>query len=90
MEDESGRRSPDGATPTIRWCSTDRRYASDFRAVVSSPPLEALARVADAQAVKLDEREAPERENARQKKAADDARASQEKARLVNKAAFRP
>ena len=90
MEDEFG-------TPVARWGDADysvvlyrSSFASDFRAVVSSPPLEALARVADAQAVKLDEREAPERENARQKKAADDARAAQEKARLANKAAFRP
>ena len=90
MEDEFG-------TAVARWGDADysvvlyrSSYAADFRAVVSSPRLEALARVADAQAIKLDEREAPERENARQKKEADDARAAQEKARLANKAAFRP
>ena len=65
-------------------------YASEFRVIVTSPRLEALARTATAQAVRLDEREAPERELARQKQAADDTRASQEKARTANKAAFRP
>jgi hypothetical protein len=84
-------------TPVARWGDADysvvlyrSSYASDFRAIVTSPRLEAMARIADAQAVKLDEREAPERENARQKKQADDDRAAQEKARLANKAAFRP
>jgi hypothetical protein len=38
----------------------------------------------------MDEREAPQREIARQKKETEDARTSQEKARLANKAAFRP
>jgi hypothetical protein len=54
------------------------------------PRLDALARTADAQALKLDAREAPQREAARQKKEADNARTSQEKARAANKAAFRP
>jgi hypothetical protein len=90
IEDEFG-------TPVARWGDADysvvlyrSSYASDFRAIVTSPRLEALARLADAQAIKLDEREAPEREAARQKKDADASRAAQEKARLANKAAFRP
>jgi hypothetical protein len=90
LADEAG-------TSIARWGDTDYSvvlyrspYASEFRAIVMSPRLEALARVADAQAIKLDEREAPERENARLKKEADDNRAAQEKARLANKAAFRP
>jgi hypothetical protein len=65
-------------------------YESGFRLVVDSPRLEALARTADAQATRLDEREAPAREIARQKKEAEGVRASQAKARLANKAAFRP
>jgi hypothetical protein len=65
-------------------------YVSAFRVIVTSPRLEALARTAGVQALRLDEREAPEREIARQKKEAEDARASQEKARLANKAVFRP
>jgi hypothetical protein len=90
MEDEFG-------SAVARWGDSDysvvlyrASYAADFRAVVSSPRLEALARTADAQALKLDEREAPQRETARQKKEADDGRAAQEKSRLANKAAFRP
>ena len=57
---------------------------------MTSPRLEALARTADAEAIRLDEREAPGRELARQKKETEDARASEEKARLANKPAFRP
>ena len=65
-------------------------YASGFRMIVTSVRLDALARTAEAQAVRLDERDAPQRELARQKKLADDERASKAKARLANKAAFRP
>ena len=52
--------------------------------------LEALARTADAQAIRLDQREAPQREIAREKKEVEDTRLSQAKARAANKAAFRP
>ncbi|MGE0448852.1 MAG: hypothetical protein AB7Q29_04640 [Vicinamibacterales bacterium] len=65
-------------------------YGSAFRMIVTSLPLDALARAAAAEAVRLDERDAPSRETARQQKVADDARAAQEKARLANKAGFRP
>src|SRR5205823_4320508 len=65
-------------------------YGSGFRMIVSSPKLEALARTADVQAIRLDEREAPKRETARQKKELEDTRVSREKARVANKAAFRP
>jgi hypothetical protein len=65
-------------------------YASGFRIIVISTKLEALARKADASAIRLDDREAPQREIARQKKEVEDTRVSQEKARLANKAAFRP
>jgi hypothetical protein len=83
--------------PVARWEDADfsivlyrSSYASEFRAVVTSARLDALARTADAQAVRLDEREAPQREIARQKKELEDSRASQEKARVANKAVFRP
>jgi hypothetical protein len=95
-QDEAG-------TPVARWgdadCSvvllrsSDRyglSYPPEFRLVLTSPRLEALARTADAQAVRLDASEAPQRELARQKKDAEDARVSQEKARLANREAFRP
>jgi hypothetical protein len=63
---------------------------SGFQAIVTSTALDALARTADAQAIRIDERDAPSREIARQKKAADEARMSEEKARVANKAAFKP
>jgi hypothetical protein len=88
--DESG-------TPVARWGDADysvvlyrASYESGFRLLVTSPRLEALARIADAQAIRLDQREAPQRELARQKKEVEDARLADEKARNTNKAAFRP
>jgi len=90
VETESG-------TPVAQWKDADftvvlyrSSYAPEFRAIVTSARLDALARTADAQAIRLDEREAPQREIARQKKEAEDSRASQEKARVANKAVFRP
>ena len=65
-------------------------FASGFRLVVAAVRLDALARTAEAQSIRLDEREAPQRERARQKKEADDERAEKAKARLANKAAFKP
>ena len=65
-------------------------YGTGFKVVVTSLRLSALAKAADAQALQLDERDAPQRELARQKKEADDVQASQEKARRANKPAFKP
>lgn len=65
-------------------------FASGFRLVIAAVRLDALARTAEAQSIRLDEREAPQRERARQKKEADDERAEKAKARLVNKATFKP
>jgi hypothetical protein len=90
------RAEAESGTPVARWAGADysvvlyRGYTSDFRLIVASPRLEALARAADVQATRLDDREAPSRELARQKKETEDARASQEKSRIANKAAFRP
>jgi len=85
------------STPVARWGGADysvvlyrRSYASEYRVIVTSPSLDALARTAAAQAIRLDEREAPQREVARQKKEVEDAQVSQEKVRVTNKAAFRP
>ena len=90
IDEESG-------TRIARWGDADyavvlyqSSYASGFRLIVTSPRLEALARTAVAQAARLDEREAPQREIARQKREAEDRRESEAKARLANKAAFRP
>jgi len=65
-------------------------YAPGFRLVVTSRRLDALARTADAQAARLDQREAPQREIARQKREADDSRTLAQKSRVANKAAFIP
>ena len=65
-------------------------YREVFRLIVTDPALDDLARKATTQAVRLDEREAPNREIARQKKERDDGRAAAEKARVANKAVFRP
>jgi len=90
IEAESG-------TPLARWGDSEysvvlyrSAYVSAFRLVVTSPKLDALARTAAAQALRLDTREAPQRELARQQKEKEDARAAQEKAREANKALFRP
>jgi len=80
-----------------RWSGADfavvlyrMSYASAVRMIVTSVRLDALARTAATQADRLDEREAPQREVARQKKEAGDAKAASERARVANKAAFRP
>ena len=87
----------EAGVPVARWEDADfsvvlfrSSYASQFRAIVTSARLDALARTAETQALQLDEREAPLREIARQKKEVEDNRASQEKARIANKAIFRP
>jgi hypothetical protein len=83
--------------PIAQWGDVDysvglyrSSFASEFRVVVTSPRLEALAQTASAEAIRLEEREAPQREIERQEKAAADSRASQEKARLANKVTFKP
>jgi len=89
VEEESG-------TRVAHWSGGDysvvlyRSTYRSFRMIVTSPRLDALARSAEAEAARLDERDAPKRELARQKKDADDKRDAQEKSRLANKALFRP
>ena len=87
----------DAGTPVAQWGDVNysvvlyrSSYRSGLRMIVTSPRLDALARTADAQAIRLDERDAPQLELARQKKESEDRRASEEKARLANKAVFRP
>jgi hypothetical protein len=65
-------------------------FGEGFQVVVTSTSLDALARTADAEAVRLDQREAPQRAMAQEKKAAEDARLSLEETRATNNAAFRP
>jgi len=65
-------------------------YQPTFGMVAFSKRLDALARAAIVEAIRLDEQEAPQREIERQKKADDENRAAQQKARLANKPNFRP
>jgi hypothetical protein len=65
-------------------------YGDAFGLVITSNPLEVLARKAQATAVTMDAREAPAREAARAKEQADAARAAAEKIRTTNKDAFKP
>lgn len=80
-----------------RWEDTDTsitlfrsKYLSTFGLVLLSKHLDALTTVAHAEAILLDEREAPARESARQQKQSDDDRVKEEAVRRVNKAAFKP
>jgi len=66
------------------------RYLSTFGLVLLSKHLDALTTVAHAEAVLLDERDAPARESARQQERSDDDRLKEEAVRRVNKAAFKP
>ncbi len=65
-------------------------YQPTFGMVVFSKPLDVMARAATQEAIRLDEQEAPQREIEQQKKQDDEDRATQGKARLENKASFRP
>lgn len=65
-------------------------YQPTFGMIVFSKKLDVLARAAVATAIRLDEQEAPQRELARQKAEAKKSRLAGEKARLLNKPAFRP
>jgi hypothetical protein len=91
LETESG-------SSMARWGDTEHAivlyqtssYGAAFRLVVTHTRLESLARKAEAQAQRLDEQEAPQREVARQQKERDDGRAAAAKARAANKTVFRP
>jgi hypothetical protein len=83
--------------PIAQWGGVDysvalyrSSFASEFRVVVTSPRLDSLAQTATTEAIRLDERDAPQREVERKEKEAADTRAAQEKARLANKATFKP
>jgi hypothetical protein len=65
-------------------------YASTFGLVMFSTRLDALARAASVEAIRLNEQEAPGRAIERQRQQEDEAYARQEKARTENKATFRP
>ena len=65
-------------------------FQPTFGMVVFSKKLDGLARAAIANAIRLDEQEAPQREIERKSVEDRESRLTLEKARLLNKAAFRP
>jgi hypothetical protein len=65
-------------------------YQPTFGMIMYSKRLDALARAAIVESVRLDKQEAPRRENERQKKNDEERRGRQEKARQANKESFRP
>ena len=65
-------------------------YPESFRMVIALTRLDALAKVAGAEARRLDTVEAPQRELERQKKAAEETSDALKKAAIANKAVFRP
>lgn len=65
-------------------------YSPELQLVLISKALNARARAAIAQALRLDAQEAPQRELDQRRKDAAAARVAVEKARVTNKAAFRP
>ena len=67
-----------------------KEYSDSFFLVITSLPLDTIARKAQATAVAMDQREAPAREAALLKKRADDEKVAAETTRSANKKAFRP
>lgn len=65
-------------------------YRSSLRLVLTLTDVDALARTASAEAIRLDGQEAPQRELDRQKQASEALRLAGEKARVVNKPVFKP
>lgn len=65
-------------------------YQKVFGLAVLSKPLDALARAAITEGARLDVQEAPQLEIERQQQQADEKRAKNDAARLVNKQTFRP
>ena len=87
----------DSGAPVSRWGDAEHSivlyrsssYRPAWRLIVTARRIEGLARTAEAQARRLDDREAPQREIARQKKEQSDGRAAAEKARVSNKKVFK-
>jgi hypothetical protein len=65
-------------------------YSLEYQLVLASKTLGPRARAAIKEALRLDTRDAPERERVRRSQEAADVQVTSEKARLVNKAAFKP
>jgi len=85
------------STALARWQSTDHEftlmrevYPATFRLIGVSRRLEAAARAAEAEAVRLDKQEAPQREAAQAVAEAERTTAAAQKTRTTNKSEFRP
>jgi hypothetical protein len=65
-------------------------YSSEYQLVLASKELSPRAHAAIKEALRLDTQEAPQRERQLRSKDAADVRAASEKARVANKAAFKP
>ena len=65
-------------------------YPATFRLIGVSRRLEALARAAETEAVRVDKQEAPRREAERAVAEAERKRAAEDKTRTTNKGEFRP
>ena len=66
------------------------RYNESFSLVITSVPLDAVARKAQASALVMDVKEAPAREAALSKQRADEQRKLEEQTRTANKKVFTP
>ena len=67
-----------------------KEYSDSFFLVITSLPLDTIARKAQATAVAMDQREAPAREAALLKKRVDDEKVAAERTRSTNKKVFQP
>ena len=67
-----------------------KEYSESFFLVITSLPLDVMARKAQATAVAMDQREAPAREAALLKKRADEEKVAAETIRSTNKKVFQP
>jgi hypothetical protein len=67
-----------------------KEYSESFFLVITSLPLDIIARKAQAAAVAMDQREAPAREAALLKKRADEEKVAAERTRSTNKKVFQP
>lgn len=89
--------SVNSSTALARWQSADYEftlmrevYPATFRLIGVSRRLEAAARAAEAEAVRMDKQEAPQREAAQAVAEAERRTAAAEKTRTTNKSEFRP
>jgi hypothetical protein len=95
--DPAPRVSLDAKTAVGRWENGDvvvmlsrNSFTTGFQLVVTSARLDSLARVAGAEAIRIEAAAAPALDLARTQRNADEQRAAKDKARTANKAAFRP